>query len=258
MRDTLRQLAVIATTLLTLVVNFLANYLPLNGLTTGEISDRFDVYFVPAGYVFSIWGLIYLGLIAFTIFQALPSQKQNPRLRATGWWVVLSSLANSTWIFLWHYELFTLTLLAMLVLLVSLVVIYLRLGTGKRPAPAGETWAARLPFSIYLGWITVATVANATSLLDYLQWDGFGIAPEIWMGIMLAAVLAISVLMSFTRRDIAFNLVILWALVGIAVKNAAVPAVVLPTWIVFALVLVAAAAAQVMLRPNKNFAAARG
>jgi len=258
MRDTLRQVAVIATTLLTLVVNILANSLPLNGLSTEEISDRFDVFFVPAGYVFSIWGLIYLGLIAFTVFQALPSQKRNPRLRAIGWWVALSNLANSTWIFLWHYEQFPLTVPVMLILLGTLVVIYLRLGTGKSPAPAGETWAARLPFSIYLGWITVATVANTTTLLDYLRWDGFGIAPEIWMGIMLAAVLAIAGLMSFIRRDIAFNLVILWALVGIAIKNAAVPAVVIPTWIVFALVLVATVAVQIMPRPNKRFAAASG
>ena len=252
MKDTLRQIAVVVTTLITLVVNGLANALPLNGQTTGEISDRFDVYFVPAGYVFSIWGLIYLGLIAFTIFQALPAEKDNPRLQAVGWWVVLANLANSIWIFLWHYEKFPLTVVVMLVLLAALIVIYLRLGIGRTNVSTVEKLVARLPFSIYLGWITVATVANITSLLDYLQWDGFGIAPEVWMGIMLAAVLVIAALMNFTRRDIAYTLVILWALVGIAVKHADVSAVAIPTWITFGLVAVTLIAAFFLRGPARK------
>ncbi|MCG2787195.1 MAG: tryptophan-rich sensory protein [Anaerolineae bacterium] len=252
MKDQLRQLAVIVTILATLVVNGLANALPLNGLNTGQISDRFNVYFVPAGYVFSIWGLIYLGLMAFAIFQALPSQRENPRLRATGWWISLSGLANSIWIFFWHYEQFPLTLIAMLLLLGTLIVTYLRLGIGRTMVPAAETWFARLPFSIYLGWITVATVANVTSLLDYLKWDGFGVAPEIWMGIVLAAVLVIAALMNFTRRDIAYTAVILWALAGISVKHAAVPAVAIPTWITFGLVALTLAMAFFLQRTEKT------
>ena len=252
MKDQLRQMAVIVTILATLVVNGLANALPLNGLNTGQISDRFNVYFVPAGYVFSIWGLIYLGLIAFAVFQALPSQRENPRLRATGWWISLSGLANSVWIFLWHYEQFPLTLIAMLGLLGTLIITYLRLGIGRTAVPAAETWLVRLPFSIYLGWITVATVANVTSVLDYLKWDRFGIAPEIWMGIVLAAVLVIAALMNFTRRDIAYTAVILWALAGISVKHAAVPAVALPTWITFGLVALTLAAALFLRRAEKT------
>lgn len=243
MKDQLRQLSVILTILATLMVNGLANALPLNGLNTGQISDRFNVYFIPAGYVFSIWGVIYLGLIAFAIFQALPSQRENPLLRATGWWISLSGLANSVWIFFWHYQQFPLTLVAMLVLLGTLTVIYLRLGLGRTTVSAPETWFVRLPFSIYLGWITVATVANVTSLLDYLQWDGFGIAPEIWMSIALAAVLGIAVLMNFNRRDSVYTAVILWALAGISIKHAAVPAVAIPTWITFGLVTLSLAAA---------------
>lgn len=250
-KDMLRQISVILSILITLVVNGLANALPLNGQSTGEISDRFEVYFVPAGYVFSIWGLIYLGLIAYAIFQALPSQRENPRLRAIGWWVVLGGMANSIWIFLWHYEQFPLTLVAMLALLATLLVTYLRLGTGKTRVAAGERWAVRVPFSIYLGWITVATVANVTSLLDYLQWDGFGIAPEIWMGVMLVAVLVIAALMNFTRRDVPYAAVILWALAGISVKHAAVPAVAMPTWITFGLVVLTLAAALFIRKPVK-------
>jgi hypothetical protein len=252
MKDTLRQITVILTVVATIIVNILANALPLNGLNTGEISDRFQVYFVPAGYVFSIWGLIYIGLIAYAIFQALPSQRQNPRLRATGWWVSLGGVANCAWIFSWHYELFLMSLVAMLVLLATLIITYLRLGTGRTAVSAAETWAVRVPFSIYLGWITVATVANVTALLYYLEWDGFGIAPEVWMWIVLAAVLVISALMNFTRRDVAYTLVILWALAGISVKHASVAAVAIPTWITFGLVALTLAGAFFLRQPEQK------
>jgi hypothetical protein len=252
MKDTTRQVAVILTVLATIVVNILANALPLNGLNTGEISDRFQVYFVPAGYVFSIWGVIYIGLLAFAVFQALPSQRANPRLRAVGWWVALGALANGAWIFLWHYEQFPLTLIAMLALLASLIVTYVKLGIGRSPASTAETWAVRVPFSIYLGWISVATVANITAVLDFVRWDGFGIAPEIWMGVMLAAVLLIAVLMSFDRHDAAFDLVILWALAGIAVKHAPISMVAVPSWIAFGLVALALVGAFLTRRPDQR------
>jgi hypothetical protein len=236
MKDILRQITVAVTVMATLVVNVLADVLPINGLNTGAISDRFKVYFVPAGYVFAIWGLIYIGLIAFAIFQALPSQRENPRLRATGWWIALGGLANMAWIFLWHYEKFALTLVAMLVLLVTLIITYLGLGTGKSTVSKAETWAVRVPFSVYLGWITVATIANITELLYFVNWNGFGIAPKVWMWIILAAVLVIDTLMNFTQRDIAYTAVVLWALAGIAIKFATIPAVAIPTWITFGLV----------------------
>jgi hypothetical protein len=216
----------------------------------------FKVYFVPAGYVFSIWGLIYLGLTAFAIFQALPAQRENPRLRSTGWWICLGGVANIAWIFLWHYEMFALTVIAMLVLLGTLIVTYLRLGIGRIKVSPAERYTTQLTFSIYLGWITVATVANITSLLDYLNWNGFGIAPEIWMGIVLAAVLVIAVLMNFTRRDVAYTAVILWALAGIAVKFAGVPAVAIPTWITFGLVTLSLVLAYILL--GKQLAAKAG
>jgi len=222
MKDLVRQTIVILTVAATIVINILANALPLNGLNTGEISDRFAVYFVPAGYVFSIWGVIYIGLIAYAVFQALPSQRENPRMRQTGYLVAASGLANIAWIFLWHYEQFPLTLVAMFTLLGLLIAIYLRLGTGISSVQTAETWCARVPFSIYLGWITVATVANITDVLYYLNWGGFGISPEVWMMIILAAVIIIAGMISLTRRDIAYNLVILWALVGIAVKHSSV------------------------------------
>lgn len=228
----------IAAIVLMIVVNALANALPINGQNTGEISDRFDVYFTPAGYVFSIWGLIYLGLIAYAVYQALPAQRENPRLRRIGWWVVIGSLANTAWIFLWHYEVFPLTLPVMLVLLLTLIVIYLSLGINRVKVSTAERLAVHVPFSIYLGWITVATVANAAALLDYIKWNAWGISEVAWMWIILAAVLVIAVIVNFTRRDIAYALVILWAVAGIGIKHATVTGVAAPAWITFAVVAV--------------------
>ena len=224
-KGTLRQVANVAALVVTLVVNALANALPLNGQTTGEISDRFRVLFVPAGYVFSIWGLIYLGLIAFTIYQALPGQRENPRLRRIGYLFALASLANSVWIFLWHYEAFILTVIAMLTLLLSLIAIYLRLDIGRARVSAIENWVVNIPFSIYLGWITVATVANVTAVLAYLNWNGFGINQTAWAVAMLAIAASIACAMMIVRADLAYMLVIIWAFVGIAVKQASTSAV---------------------------------
>ena len=256
MKDTLRQIAVVVTILVTLFVNGLANALPLNGMNTGQISDQFKVYFVPAGYVFSIWGLIYIGLISFAIFQALGSQRENPRLRATGWWISLGGVANSAWIFFWHYQLFPLTLIAMLVLLATLILTYLRLEIGRSRVSSAEKWSAQLPFSIYLGWITVATVANVTDVLDYLKWNRFGIAPEVWMSIILVAVLAITAAVIFSRRDLAYSLVVLWALAGISAKFSALPTVSIPTWIVFGLVALCLPAAYWFNRSRSTLSAA--
>jgi benzodiazapine receptor len=228
----------------TIVVNGLANALPLNGLTTGEISDRFQVYFVPAGYVFSIWGVIYLALIGFAIYQLLPAQRENPRLLRVGYLFAASCAANVAWLFLWHYEQFELTVVAMTALLLLLIAIYLRLGIGRTAVPAAERWLVQVPFSIYLGWITVATVANVTSLLDYLNWGGWGISPEVWAVIILVVAGAIAAAVSLTRGDVAYMLVILWAFAGIAVKQADTAVVAVAAWVMTALmglVLVAGA-----------------
>lgn len=223
--DLLRQILVVVATVVTLAVNGLANALPLNGQTTAAVSDRFPVYFVPAGYVFAIWGVIYLALIAYTIFQALPAQRANPTLRRIGWLYILSAAANSAWIFFWHYELFPLTVPAMLIVLGSLLAIYLRLAEGRARASAAERWLVHLPFSIYLGWITVATIANITDLLYYLGWQDIGTGGQIWAVVLLAVATLIAAFIAFTQRDAAYLLVLVWAFIGIWVKQADAPLV---------------------------------
>lgn len=238
-KDIVRQVVNVVAVIGTLVVNGLANALPLNGLTTGEISDRFEVYFVPAGYVFSIWGLIYLALIGFAIYQALPAQRENPRLQSVGYLFAFSCAANVAWLFLWHYEQFLWSVMAMVALLLSLILIYLRLGIGRIEVSTAERWLVQVPFSVYLGWVTVATIANVTSVLDYVSWGGWGIAPQIWAVIMLVVGTGIATAVGLTRGDVAYMLVIVWAFVGIAVKHAATPTVAIAAWVMTGLVALA-------------------
>lgn len=210
----------------TIAFNVLANALPLNGLNTGEISNRFAVYFVPAGYVFSIWGLIYVGWLAFAIYQLGAARRENPRLRAVGCLFALSGVANMAWLWFWHHEQFAVTVIVMLVLLATLIAIYVRLGIGRiQPASEAERWCVDIPFSLYLGWITVATIANVTTAIAALAPaipDG---TAQVWALIMIAVTVVLSAIVGITRRDVAYLLVIVWALVGIAIKHADVTAV---------------------------------
>lgn len=236
-KDTIRQAANLLSALLALTVNILAVTLPLNGQDTGEISDRFRVYFVPAGYVFSIWGIIYIGWIAFIIFQFLPSQKESPRLRRLGYLFAMSNLANAAWLFGWHYNQFGLSVLVMLVLLGLLIASYLRLNVNRSSVTRVEYWSVDVLFSVYLGWITVATVANITSWLYFVEWDGFGIPAQTWAVIMLAVASLLGLAMALTRQDAGYLSVLVWAFIGIAVKQTSAPMVVISAWIAAALML---------------------
>ncbi len=230
-KDSLRQVANILSVMVALAVNVLASALPLNGQNTGAISDRFKVYFVPAGYVFAIWGIIYIGWIAFAVYQALPAHKQEPRLRRLGFLFALSGLFNAAWLFCWHYNQFGLSVIVMLGLLGLLIASYLRLDVGRQPASTAEKWCVDIPFSVYLGWITVATVANISDWLYSVQWDGFGIAAPAWAVIMLIVALLLGVLMAWQRRDAAYAFVLVWSFVGIAVKQAAAAPVATTAWV---------------------------
>jgi len=201
--------------LATIIVNALANILPINNLQTGAVSDSFGALFTPAGYVFAIWGVIYLTLAVFAVYQVLPSQKDNARLDRVGIWFILANLFNGSWIFAWHYLLFPLSMLLMLGLLVSLVVIYLRLGIGTGKTSLNERWLVDMPFSIYLGWISVATIANASVILLNLNWDGFGLSETIWTVIMLVVGVILGLLMTLKRSEVFYTLVLIWAFIGI-------------------------------------------
>jgi benzodiazapine receptor len=219
--DRRRQLVNLAAFLVTVVVNGLAVALPLNGQSTAEISDRLATLVTPANYVFSIWSVIYTLLLVFSVYQALPTRATDPALRRIGYLPSVAGVLNTTWIFLWHFNVFALTVPVMLGLLATLIVIYVRLEIGRRPATSlAETIGVRVPWSVYLGWITIATIANIANVLVWLEWDGFGIAAASWAVVVLVAGVGIAAANALTRRDIAYGLVIVWAYVGIGVKQA--------------------------------------
>jgi hypothetical protein len=233
-----RQSLVLIALVSTIVFNGVANYLPLNDRATGEIADQFPVYFVPAGYVFSIWGVIYLGLAAYAVYQALPSQRFNPRLQRIAYPFVLTCIANMSWLFFWHYGFVALSLVAMVTLLVLLIVIYAMLYPHFPAVSAAERWLVHVPFRIYLGWITVATIANATTLLYDLNWGGWGISGPVWAAIMTVIGGGLALFFSLRLRDAAYSLVIVWAFVGLYVKFSDTPVVGWTALVVAAIVAV--------------------
>lgn len=199
-------------------VNYLANALPIGGVTTGEASDAYANLFTPAGITFSIWGLIYLLLAVYVVFQAgifgkNRIQSNNNLLAKINVYFLITSLANIAWIFAWHYGMIALSVLLMLVLLVSLIGIadIMR----KEPLSSAENICVRLPFSVYFGWITVATIANITVFLVSLNWNGFGLTDQVWTIIILLVGAGIGVWRMLKDKNIPYGLVIVWAYLGI-------------------------------------------
>jgi translocator protein len=215
----LKRVLLILSLVLVLVVNVLANALPINGLTTGEISDQFPILFVPAGYVFSIWGLIYLALIGFAIYSVTPKGMRSKEIDSIAWWFVVANLFNTVWILLWHYLQFGLTLVPIFGLLISLGAIYLKLNIGIKKRPLVENLLVAATFSIYLGWATVAVVANVTQVLYATGWRGAPLTEPVWAVIMLLVASILGVLMIYKHRELAYPLVLAWAFIGIWVKQ---------------------------------------
>ncbi len=217
-RSILRRSLIVFATLGMVAANGMATALSPSGKNVGEISDQFQNFFTPAGYVFSIWGLIYSALFAFTVYQALPSQADNPRIQSIEGWYIASCFFNGAWMVVWQRELFPVSLAIMLGLLVSLVGLYIRLDSSRFEVSTRESWLVHWPFSVYLGWITIATAANTTIVLQWAGWDGAGIAPKVWGAILLGIAFLIVVAVTYSRLDKAYMLVLTWASLGIFVK----------------------------------------
>jgi hypothetical protein len=202
-----------------LIVNALANGLPLNGQTTAELSDRYPALLTPAGYVFSIWGLIYLALIGFSVFQNLPGQIDNQRLNRIGGWFSAANLLNAGWLFAWHWEKVWLSVGLMVGLLASLLIIYTRLEIGKHGrVPPLEQWLVDFPFSLYLGWISVALVTNISAALISSKWGAFGLTQTFWAIVLIIIITLLGLLMIRQRNALTYPAVLIWALLGIRLR----------------------------------------
>lgn len=219
MKDILRQFVVIVTFAITLVINGLASSGALGGTPQGEISNALPIYFVPANLTFSIWGLIYLGLTAFVVYQALPSQRSNPYVKRISWLFVVSNILNTVWLLLFQNLLFWASVVVMFAILGTLIAIYQQLDIGKSVSRT-TYWLLQVPFSIYLAWITIAAIANVAHTLFANGYENlFGVGGDIWAIIMLVIGTAIISAVVYLGRNVAYALTAVWALAGIVIAQ---------------------------------------
>ena len=217
-----KQILVVIATIGVLLVNYLAGTGYINNTQTGDVSDKYPTFITPAGYAFSIWSLIYLGLLAFSIYQALP--KNAERFSGTRTLYILNCAANCAWLYLWHYDQITASAGVMLLLLGTLILINLDL--LKTGSGAADFWFARVPFNIYFGWITVATILNFTIALVSLGVKTSDLATNITACVLLVVAAALGVVMRFRFENAAYALTVAWALTAIAIKQSGRTAIV--------------------------------
>ncbi|NCB01877.1 MAG: tryptophan-rich sensory protein [Spirochaetia bacterium] len=207
------------TLIMTITVNALANILPINGQQTGTISDNIPNLFAPIGSTFIIWGVIYISLFLSVIYQLiiLGNKEKRDRLAVFGPYFIYANIFNGVWIFAWHYLQILPSLIIMLLLLVSLIILYVRI--TKVELDLSYNMLIKFPISIYLGWVTIATVANVTALLVTINWNGFGLSPMWWTIIVIAVAAIINSLVSISKQDIWFAIVGVWSLYGVWQKR---------------------------------------
>jgi len=217
------KVVVLLTYLAMIATNVLANALPLNGRRTGDVSDAYPNLFTPAGVTFSVWGVIYLLLGAHILYQlglfrdGPDTAEQTALLNRVGILFAVSSLANTAWVFAWHYDRIPVSAVLIVVILVCLALIS---ATLRRANLSGRRrWFIGVPFSVYFGWTTVAVVANITVLLVSWKWDGLGLSEPTWAVIIVGVAMAIGTVTMVRNRDMAYGLVLIWAFVGILIRQ---------------------------------------
>ncbi len=250
--DTLRQALVLVAVIATIAFNGISQAIPVGGRTSADVSNHYTTFFTPANYAFAIWGVIYLLLIGFGIYQALPSQRQNPNTRKIGWLFILSCILNCLWITLFQFEQILVSVVVILAFLLTLIAIYVRLDIGRGKPSTADRWLLHLPFSVYLGWLCVATIANI-SVLGVAQnlSNPLGIDGATWAAIMLVVATAVGVILAMTRRDVGFVLVFVWAFTAIINKQSAAP-VVATTALVTVIVLLVVLTGSILLNFQRS------
>lgn len=228
------QILNIITVISVLIINILANALPIFGVNTGQVSDAYPNFFTPAGYVFSIWFIIYLQAIIFMIYQARASQRNESYLSKISFFYLFAGLANIAWIFVFHFSyayaianppFFLASVGILLLFFILLLLAYLRLGVGKESVSRGEKLAVHLHFSVYLAWLSVASIAGIASALNILIPGLPAETQHLATAAMLIVALLLTILMVYLRREFGFPLVVIWASVGIAAKWLAIPVI---------------------------------
>lgn len=214
-----RNIIVFLSIVLTIFINIIANILPFNEKYTWQISDSYPVLFIPAGYVFMIWGVIYVGLVAYGIYQITPEHRDSKIVQRLAPFSIVTSIANIGWIFCWHYLTPMFAAVPLVILLITLIMMYVIIKNEDPKKDDWFKWAVKIPTSIYLAWISVATISNLAIVLYTLEFNLFNIGDGAWAVIMIFVAAAIGAVVYMIEFDLAFVFVVIWALVGIAVKQ---------------------------------------
>ncbi|QNF34775.1 hypothetical protein HUW51_19340 [Adhaeribacter swui] len=227
-----------------LIPSQLTQFRLLNDQTIGDVSDKYPALFTPAGLTFSIWGVIYLALTAFCIYHLVKAFRADIRHEANqdvnrlGYWFILNNLATGAWTFAWVYEQLTLSVVLIVFQLITLIAMHLRLQIYNPARTVASRWFTQFPLSIYLGWICIATVANASSVLAASGWNGFGLSAGFWTILMLGVATLLTLFLVLKRRNPFIGLVTIWAFYGIIRKHqelnlADSPQIIASAWIGF-------------------------
>jgi hypothetical protein len=243
------------------VTNSLANILPINGKGTGEVSDSYQNLFAPAGITFAIWGVIYLLLLVYTIYQLRRYKRESDTKKQiftkVGILFSISSIANTIWIFAWHYDVIWLSLILMLVILICLININLILKNNDFPIL--EKFTVKLPFTVYFGWITVATIANITTFLVSINWNRFSLSEVFWTDFIIGVGAVIGFIGVLYYKSFTYGIVLIWAYFGIALKhlspeqfNGRYPSVIITVFISISLIVLSLII-LLRLRMKKDF-----
>ncbi|MFO7827580.1 MAG: hypothetical protein R6V23_03065 [Bacteroidales bacterium] len=221
MKNVITKIFVVITYVAMVVVNFLASSLPINDRTTGEISNTYPNLFAPAGLTFSIWGLIYLLLAGYVVYQFTKrGEKKEVLITKVNIFFIATSVANISWVFAWHYDYIGLSVIIMAILLYSLIKIADSLRDEQ--LTLHEKLFVYAPFSVYFGWITVAAIANVTVFLVSIGWNGFGITDFVWTSIILLVGAFIGVFRMVKDKNVVYGFVLVWAYLGILLKHVSV------------------------------------
>lgn len=217
-----------------LTVNYLANALPIGGQTTGEVSDKVFTLFTPEGYAFAIWGLIYFLLTVWVIRQFFVNDEQKENDRKIGVWFFINAILNSLWVIVFQYEYFNVSIFIMVGILLTLIIIYRIIQHLPH-----STWFMRFPFSVYIGWISVATIVNVFVIFEANGIEQlFGLDEQVWAIIMLIVGAILGVVFTLTQHDIAYSLVFIWAFIAIMVEQRDYPAIVTASKVAVVLLVV--------------------
>jgi hypothetical protein len=225
--------------LATLLVNTLSNFFPPGGQNVGEIANTIlsGVLITPANYAFIIWGLIYVGLIAYGIYQLQPDQQHNPNFWRMNKLLIVACIAQIIWIFCFTLQFFSLSIVPMLGILLSLLGIYVNLEIGAGQPLWQQRWLVQIPFSVYTAWISVATIVNVASALYVAGWDGWGLSDAMWTAIMLVVGGLVAASIAAMLRDVPFVLVFAWAYSAIALRHTDIPTIWITAVVVTVLLL---------------------